>query len=185
MIRRLARAAWWPVLVCLLGHVPSVAAQSLASRTSVTVLGGFATGGQHNGVLAGLEIRSPEFGRLSAAVGGSVWGFIGVGCDVQTGPRCPGESAKAFDVGPVVRLSQRAQPWRLEATLRLGGLWYTGGDDGVWNPSVGLGCGFGQLRRVGGLIGVRYHAVLGSGPSSIYRGTADRVVLSAGIQVRF
>jgi|GEM_PF-2613304 len=170
-----------PFLVALMvGSVGSLEGQSL------TAFGGFAGGGPGSGgLLIGLELRTPELGRLSAAAAGSAWQFIGVGCDLIIGARCE-ESAKALDIGPVVRLTPGSQSWRLEATARLGGLWYNGEDSGVWNPSAGLGFGFGQLRRVGGLLSLHYHALTSSRPSNLpHPPTDDHLVVTAGLQVRF
>ena len=178
----------WPILVAFLtGYAASVEGQSFAAHSSLTLVGGIATGGSGTGaVLVGLEFRTPELGRLSAAAAGSIWYFVGVGCDAIVGAPCD-TRARTFDIGPVVRLTPRGRSWRLEATTRVGGLWYRGKDRGVWNPSVGLGFGWGELRRLGGLLGLRYHALTSNRPSTLpYRpGTDDHLVASAGIQLRF
>jgi hypothetical protein len=151
----------------------------------LTLFGGFATGGAE-ALVGGVELRTPELGRLSLAATASGWGFIGVGCDLITGPPCPGESAKALDVGPVVRLTPAGSSWRLEATARLGGLWYRAVDGGFWDPSAGVSYGFGESRRVGGHIALRYHVLTSSpGAVSSYRvGADDHVVVSAGVRLR-
>lgn len=187
MLRDAVRQAW-PILVALsTGYGASVDAQSFAGHSSLTLFGGISTGGPGSGgLLGGLEFRTPELGRLSAAAAGSTWQFVGVGCDLIIGAPCD-KSAKALDIGPVVRLTPRGRAWRLEATARIGGLWYRGGERGVWNPSIGLGFGFGELRRVGGLLSLRYHALTSSRPSTLpYRpSTDDHLVGSVGLQLRF
>lgn len=174
----------WPLLVSLLaGYVGSLESQSPSARSSLTVFSGFATGGPgSDGLQVGLELRTPELGRVSAAVAGSTWQFVTIACDViPGGPSCADKSVKAFDIGPVVRLTPPGRSWRLEATARIGGLWDRSGDS-LWNSSVGLGFGFGQLGRVGGLLGLRYHALTSSrsGPE-----TGDLFAASAGLQLRF
>ena len=178
----------WPLLVALLaGYVGNLESQSRSARSSVTVFSGLGTGGLGaDGLLVGLEFRTPELGRLSAAAAGSTWQFVGIACDVIPGGRCPDKSVKALDIGPVVRLTPSGRSWRLEVTARIGGLWDRSGDP-LWNPNVGLGLGFGQLRRVGGLLGLRYHALISSWSSTSLdrRETGDFVAASAGLQLRF
>lgn len=179
----------WPLLVALLaGNVGSLESQSRSARSSVTVFSGLGTGGLGaDGLLVGLELRTPELGRVSAAAAGSTWQFVGIACEViPGGPPCPDKSVKAFDIGPVLRLTPPGRSWRLEATARIGGLWDRSGDP-LWNPSVGLGFGFGQLRRVGGLLGLRYHALTSSRSSTFpnRQETGDFVAASAGLQLRF
>jgi len=178
-MRTILRCDWLLLVALMVGSVGSLEGQSL------TVFGGFTNGAGSGGLLIGLELRTPELGRLSAAASGSAWQFIGVGCDLIVGTRCD-ESAKVFDIGPVVRLTPGGRSWRLEATARIGGLWYNDEDAGVWNPSAGLGFGFGQLRKVGGLLSLRYHALTSSRPSNLpHPPTDDHLVVSAGLQVRF
>ena len=179
------RRAWLLVVALLAGYVGSLESQSRSARSSVTVFSGLATGGPgSDGLLVGLELRTPELGRLSAAAAGSTWQFLRIACDlIPGGPPCADKSVKAFDIGPVVRLTPPGRSWRLEATARIGGLWDRSGDP-LWNPSVGVGFGFGQLRRVGGLLGLRYHA-LTSSRSSPRPETADLFAASAGLQLRF
>jgi hypothetical protein len=178
----------WPFLVALLaGSVGSLEGQSPGVRSSLTLFAGHTFGGpEPGGLLVGLELRSPELGRLSAAAAGSTWQFVGVACDVIPGGTCPDERVKAFDIGPVVRLTPRGRSWRLEATARIGGHWDHWGDR-VWNPSAGVGFGFGQLRRVGGLLGLRYYALTSSRPSTLRNrpDTRDYFAASAGLQLRF
>jgi hypothetical protein len=187
MLRRAVRPAW-PLLVALLaGNIESLEGQSAGARSSLTVFGGLTTEGPGSGgLLVGLELRTPELGRLSAAAAGYTWQFVGVACDVIPGGACPDKRVKAFDVGPVVRLTPPGRAWRLEATARIGGLWDRWGDR-VWNPSAGLGFGFGQLRRVGGLLGLRYHALTSSRTTTLRDrpDTDDYFAASAGLQVRF
>lgn len=186
MLRRAVRQTLPIVVTLSVEHGASLEGQSLAAHPSLTLFGGVAAGSGSGALLVGLEFRTPELGRLSAAAAGSTWWLVGIGCDAIVGAPCD-ERAKAFDIGPVVRLTPRGRSWRLEATARVGGLWYRGGDRGVWNPSVGLGFGFGESRRVGGLLGVHYHALTSSRPSTLpYRpSTDDRLVASAGLQLRF
>lgn len=177
--RRGLRPAWPFLFALLAGYAGCLEAQSTGAVPSVTGFLGY-TPEEPEGFLAGVELRTPELGRWSVAASGSTWGF-NVGCDLITGPPCPGENAKAFDIGPVVRLTPRGLSWRLEATARLGGLWFNRIDGGVWNPSAGLALGFGELRRVGVMLGLRYHALTGTIPPP--RDTNDRVVVSAGLQL--
>jgi hypothetical protein len=174
-------------LALLAGVAGTLEAQSVA-RASLTAFGGFAIG-NHDALVGGAELRTPELGRLSAAAAASAWQFIGVGCDLIIGPGCPGETAKAVEVGPVVRLSPAGLSWRLEGTARLGGLWYRGVDDGFWDPSAGVAFGFGDAsRRLGGQIALRYHALTSSRSedSSTYdMGDNDHLAMSAGMQLRF
>jgi hypothetical protein len=153
----------------------------------LTVFAGHTFGGpEPGGLLVGLELRSPELGRLSAATAASTWQFVEVACDVIPGGTCPDERVKAFDIGPVVRLTPCGRSWRLEATARIGGHWDRWGDR-VWNPSAGVGFGFGQSRRLGGLLGLRYHALTSSRPSTLPNrpDTRDYFAASAGLQLRF
>lgn len=182
MLRRALRPPWALLVALLAGNVESLEGQSPGARSSLTVFAGKATGGPgSDGLMVGLELRTPELGRLSAAAAGYTWQFVGVACDVIPGGACPDKRVKAFDIGPVVRLTPPGRFWRLEATARIGRLWDRSGDP-VWNPSAGLGLGFGQLRRVGGLLGLRY-----SRPSSLTNrpDTEDYFAASAGLQVRF
>jgi len=181
------RPAWSFLLALVAGYVGIVEGQSPGARASVTVFAGFSNEGPGTGgPLVGLELRTPELGRLSAAASGSTWQFVGVACDLPIGGKCPDEHVKAFDIGPVVRLTPRGTSWSLEATARIGGLWDRWGDR-IWNPSVGVGFGFGRLRRVGGLLGLRYHALTSSRPSTLpdRPDTDDLFVGSAGLQLRF
>jgi hypothetical protein len=186
-VRTVVRPAW-PVLVALLaGSVGRVEGQSPGVRSSLTVFAGHTFGGpEPGGLLVGLELRSPELGRLSAATAASTWQFVEVACDVIPGGTCPDERVKAFDIGPVVRLTPCGRSWRLEATARIGGHWDRWGDR-VWNPSAGVGFGFGQSRRLGGLLGLRYHALTSSRPSTLPNrpDTRDYFAASAGLQLRF
>jgi hypothetical protein len=173
-------------LALLAGVAGTLKAQS-GARASLTVFGGYAVG-NHDALVGGAELRTPELGRLSAAAAASAWQFIGVGCDLIIGTGCPGETAKAVEVGPVVRLSPAGLSWRLEGTARLGGLWYRGVDDGFWDPSAGVAFGFGASGRLGGQIALRYHALTSSrseAPSTYDMGDNDRLVVSAGLQLRF
>jgi len=177
------RRAWLLLMAVLAGNVGSLESQSRSARPSVTVFSGVSTGGPgSDGLLVGLEFRTPELGRLSAAAAGSTWQFVRIVCGViPGGPPCADKKVKAFDIGPVVRLTPPGRSWRLEATARIGGLWDHSGDP-LWNPSVGFGFGFGQLRRVGGLLGLRYHPL---SRSSTHPETGDLLAASAGLQLRF
>jgi hypothetical protein len=184
LLRHPAGTTWPLLLAFLAGYVGSVDGQSSGARSSVTVFAGKATGGPgSDGLMFGLELRTPELGRLSAAAAGSTWQLANVSsCDVVPGQPCDDDrSVKAFDVGPVVRLTPLGRSWRLEATARIGALWDRSGDR-LWTPSMGAGFGFGQSRRVGGLLAFRY-----SRPSSLTNrpDTEDHFTASAGLQLRF
>ena len=181
-MRDAARASTSGLFLAVLVGVGALEAQS-GGRASLTAFGGFALG-SHSALVGGAELRTPELGRLSAAVSASAWQFIGVGCDLIIGLGCPGETAKAVEVGPVVRLSPAGLSWRLEGTARLGGLWYRDVDEGFWDPSAGVAFGFGASQRLGGQIALRYHALTSSG-STFDEGDNDHVVVSAGLQLRF
>jgi len=171
------------LLAFLAGWMPEVEAQDAASRPSFSVFAGF-TKGRADALIGGLELRTPAWGRLSGAASGSAWLSISGGCDLSVGPACSNEGAKALDIGPVIRLTPAERSWRLEATGRLGGIWFSDLERGIWDLNVGLGLGVRVFRGTTGLLDFRYHALTGRGRSVPHPSdTRDHFAFSVGLQV--
>ena len=185
---------WYQAVVrkCLMlvalpaAYVVQAEGQTPAVHASLAVYTGFATGSGPSALLTGLELRTPAWGRLSLAATGSTWWLVGVGCDQIVGAPCD-ERANAVDLGPVLRITPGGRPWKLEATVRVGRLWYRGKDRGVWNSSIGLQLGIGESRTLGGTFGLHYQALTsGRSDTTPYApDTGDRVVATAGLRLRF
>ena len=112
--------------------------------------------GSGGSMMVGLEIRTSTFGRVAVSATASRWWFA-VACATVVGAHCD-DTAWALDLGPVIWLSASGHPWRLYGTGRFGGLFYSGRDRAVRNPSVGLGLARGGRNAVGFQAEIRYHA---------------------------
>ena len=183
---RAAIHKWLVFIVLPTSFAARLEGQVSGARASLALYSGFATGSGPSALLMGLEFRTPAWGRLSMAATGSTWWLVGVGCDQIVGAPCD-KRANALDLGPVVRMTPAGRFWRLEATARVGRLWYRGEDRGVWSPSLGLGMGFGESRTLGGTFGLHYQALTSSRSSTIpyVPETGDRVVATVGLRLRF
>jgi len=169
----------------LLAPIVPVTAQPRPARPYLTGFLGASNGHDSGALLGGIELRSPALGRVSLAAAGSFWTFF-AGCDLLIGNACE-FTAKGVELGPVVRLTTSTRrSWALDATIRVGVLWYNGADRRVWNPSAGMGVAFGTHRRVNGRIDFRYYAPMSSRPHDMpYRpNTDDGIAILLGLQVR-
>lgn len=173
----------------LLAPMALVASGAIAQSTSrgptITAFAGFA-GGSGSEILAGLELRAAEMGRVQPLVAASYWWRPTVGCDQLVGVPCD-DRAFALEAGAALRLGPANNVWRPFLSARLGGLFYGSFDRGVWDPNVGAGLVWSGDGRVGFRAEARYHALSGGDTSTpgYAPSTSDVVSLQVGLEIRF